>query len=63
MGTIFGKTHYPDSERETEQKFPIRYFDQVHPGISIEDTKFAFANPKKFKQKFHYPAKEPAKDY
>lgn len=60
MGAIFGK--YPVST-ENSQVFPIRNFDQIHREVPIENTKFLFADPKKFQSKFHYPAKEPAKDY
>lgn len=60
MGTIFGK--YPVST-EKSQIFRIRTFDQIHREVPIENTKFASVDPKKFEEKFRYPAKEPAKDY
>ena len=47
----------------TMETIPVRNFRNLHQGIDIENTRFAAHNPDRHRDKFKFPAKEPAKNY
>lgn len=61
MGSFYSTNSGDDAHER--HIWPIRYFHQLYPGIDIEDTRFALWDPRKYRDLFAYPAKEPAKDF
>ena len=43
--------------------WPSRYFRNIPPGEDLENSRFGYWAPSKYREQFKYPNKEPAKDF
>jgi len=60
MGTIFTTSSTGDTERIT---WPIRNFYHADNETELDIARFSMWDPRKYKDLFKYPNKEPAKDF
>jgi len=61
MGSLISRQ---SEEEDLERRiWPVRYFNQIEPGTDLDSVRFSMWDPRKYRDLFKYPKKEPAKDY
>ena len=60
MGTLFS---VQTQKEPSKNIWPSRYFRNIPPGEDLENSRFGYWAPSKYREQFQYPNKEPAKDF
>lgn len=60
MGTLYSTQKTSETQKRI---WPVRNFNNVEEGTDLEELRFGMWDPRKYRDIFRYPNKEPAKDF